>query len=63
MKNSLKTVTTLSNIFFDKKLLIIKYEVDGKKYFNHFITGFPTYTVTQFDKWYDILNQLENEYL
>ena len=63
MKNSLKTVTTLSNIFFDKKLLIIKYEVDGKKYFNHFITGFPTYTVTQFDKWYDILNTLEKEYL
>lgn len=57
-KNECKLITTLSDIFFDKKLLIIEYQTDNKKYFNHFITGFPTYTKKQFDVWYDIIKNL-----
>lgn len=57
--NSLTFIKELENIFFDKKLLIIKYEINGNTYYNHFITGFPTYEVSKFDKWYAILDSLK----
>lgn len=58
-KNSIKELNVLKNIFFEKRLLIVEYVANGKKYYNHFITGFPTYTKEQFDRWYKIIDELK----
>jgi len=42
-----------------KKLLLIKYEVNGVKRFNHFITGAPPYSVQTLRRWYEIIKSYD----
>lgn len=54
-RNGVKELDVLRGIFFSQRMLIIEWEMQGKTYFNHFITGFPEYKKEDMIRWYDIL--------
>ncbi|MBO7187446.1 MAG: hypothetical protein J6V68_03520 [Clostridia bacterium] len=57
-ENSEKELGIIKDIFFKKKCLIIEWIDNGKKYYNHFITGFPEYKAEDFRRWYKKLENL-----
>ena len=45
----------------DKKLLLIDYTVDGRRYFNHYIAGQPAFDKTVMLRWVEEIKKRERE--
>ena len=43
----------------DRRLIIIKWTIDGKEHFNHYITGYPAYDPKRMEKWLGIIDDME----
>ena len=41
-----------------QRLLVVKWEADGEKYANHFITGYPKYKKADLFRWLEIIKKL-----
>ncbi len=56
-----KKIGSIRGIISEQRLFVIKYELNGKSYANHFITGFPTYKAEDMLRWFEIIRKLEKE--
>ena len=48
-------------LFFDNDkhgLVILRWNINGKIFTNHFIQGQPNYTLDEFEKWYSVLKEI-----
>jgi len=51
----------LGKIFDNDKhgLVILRWNINGKTFTNHFIQGQPNYTLDEFEKWYSVLKEID----
>jgi len=58
-KNSKATVMDKVRMFYsDKKFLVIEWEIDGKVYYNHYLTGYVPFDFDLYKKWIEKFNQI-----
>lgn len=58
-----KRVGSINNeIISEQKLFVIKYEIDGEIFSNHFITGFPAYKKQDIKEWFEIIRKLDEPF-
>ena len=51
-------IGTIKGITSEHRLFVIRYEVDGKEYANHFITGMPAYKKEDMLRWFEVIKKL-----
>lgn len=59
-KNSSTVIGGVSVEYSEHKLLYVKWEVDGKEYFNHYITGFMPHSLEKYKSWIEKYSLDEN---
>ena len=50
-KNTSTKIGKVYSEYHDNRLLIIKWYIDGKEYFNHYVTGFIPYNLEKYKAW------------
>jgi len=53
--NGIENVDRIHGYYSDHRMLKIVYEVEGKKYINHYLCGFPPFSFEQYKKWMEKL--------
>lgn len=56
-KNQCKTLSEFNCFYSTKRLIIIKWEANGKKGANHFINGMLPFDAEKYKKWYEIIKR------
>lgn len=51
--NENKTLCRIPVMYSDKGVFMIEWEIDGKKYFNHYLHGYPAFDFETYKKWYE----------
>ena len=55
--NENKVIDDLEIFYSDKRLLILKWEIDGVQYKNHYISGYPAFSLEKYKAWLEILKK------
>lgn len=55
--NGKNVVARMPFMYSDKKLYLIKWTVNGKSYYNHYISGSPAFSLGQFKAWGDKIKE------
>ena len=50
-KNGNEQVCRIPILYSDQRLLLINWEANGKKGFNHYVSGTPPFSFSQYKKW------------
>ncbi len=50
-ENENLTLAKLRMMYSDQKFLVIEWNIDGKKYFNHYLCGYPSFDLEQYKRW------------
>ncbi|MBR5527711.1 MAG: glycoside hydrolase family 2, partial [Clostridia bacterium] len=50
-------------MYSDKGMFLIEWEVDGKKYINHYLHGYPAFDYESYKKWNEKLEKIYNDTL
>lgn len=51
--NQNKTLCHIPVMYSDKGVFMIEWEIDGKKYFNHYLHGYPAFDFETYKKWHE----------
>ncbi len=50
-KNATTPITKLPILYSEQKMLILQWEVEGERGFNHYLCGYPPISLEQYQKW------------
>ena len=50
-KNTSKVLDYIDGYYYEKKLLLIEWEIDGEKGYNHYLCGTPAFDFEKCKKW------------
>lgn len=56
--NTSTAVTRLMAFYSDQKMLLIKWTVNGKTYYNHYLAGMPPFDLETYKRWYKKLEEV-----
>ena len=54
-------VTNFRMFYSEQRMLLIEWDIDGKKYYNHYLTGYPPFDFEKYKKWLNKLNEITAE--
>ena len=55
-KNSVVQVKKISMMYSEQRMLLIEWTVNEKRSYNHYICGFPPFSLSQYNEWLNIFN-------
>ncbi len=55
--NQNEILTKIRMMYTDKAFLVIAWEIDGKKYYNHYLCGFPEFDFSTYKNWLKEFNK------
>ncbi len=56
--NGNAAVGSFEMFYSDHKFLVIEWELDGKKYFNHYLSGMPPFSLADYRRWLAAFEQI-----
>lgn len=57
--NGRKTLGRLNIFYSEQRMLLISWEINGQKGYNHYLCGMPAFDFAQYQKWLKLLSQYD----
>ncbi len=59
--NTSTEIAKVNLLYSTQKMLLIKWTIGGKEYYNHYLAGMPPFDFDTYKKWYKKLNEITEE--
>lgn len=59
LPNGRKTLGRLNIFYSEQRMLLISWEINGQKGYNHYLCGMPAFDFAQYQKWLKLLSQYD----